>query len=152
MTVCCVYCSHNLFLPLSNRHLCPRVSSDRDGWQNYDVWGCCVTEVEVDILTGEQFVRRVDMIEDAGKPMSPQVNASGSPPRGGRGGEDWRRSFFCSCCPSRQLISTRSKYMLLCFCAGIPWHLKFLRLMLPHFFVPPLMKVIAYNMKRFVVF
>ncbi len=41
--------------------------------RGYSVWGCTVTEVEVDILTGEMFIVRSDIIEDAGLSTSPQV-------------------------------------------------------------------------------
>lgn len=45
-----------------------------DKVQNYSVWGAVISEVEVDILTGEQYVVRTDLIEDAGLSTSPQVD------------------------------------------------------------------------------
>ena len=50
-----------------------RICPENDGLGNYDIWGAVVTEVEVDILTGEMFVVRADIIEDAGLSVSPQV-------------------------------------------------------------------------------
>jgi len=50
-----------------------RICPENDGLGNYDIWGAVVTEVEVDILTGEMFVVRTDIIEDAGLSVSPQV-------------------------------------------------------------------------------
>ena len=43
--------------------------------KGYSIWGAVVTEVEVDILTGEMYVVRADLIEDAGLSTSPQVPA-----------------------------------------------------------------------------
>ncbi|CAG7825616.1 unnamed protein product [Allacma fusca] len=40
----------------------------------YDVWGLTATEVEIDCLTGEYKVIRVDLIEDAGKSISPDID------------------------------------------------------------------------------
>jgi xanthine dehydrogenase/oxidase len=40
----------------------------------YDVWGSTLMEVEVDILTGEYKIVRTDIIEDAGKSLSPEVD------------------------------------------------------------------------------
>jgi xanthine dehydrogenase molybdopterin-binding subunit B len=50
-----------------------RMNPDRDNITNYSIWAVVVTEVEVDILTGEMRVVRVDLIEDAGLSTSPQV-------------------------------------------------------------------------------
>ena len=38
---------------------------DFDG-DAYNVWGVTASEVELDVLTGEHLIRRVDLIEDAG--------------------------------------------------------------------------------------
>jgi len=57
--------------------LCARFmhSTDRDPSNNiYHVWGAGVTEVEIDILTGEMYIVRSDLIEDAGLSTSPQVD------------------------------------------------------------------------------
>ncbi|XP_063217996.1 xanthine dehydrogenase/oxidase-like [Bacillus rossius redtenbacheri] len=48
--------------------------SPRDGVKPYTIWGATVVEVEVDILTGQHQVSRVDILEDAGKSMSPEVD------------------------------------------------------------------------------
>ena len=39
----------------------------------YNIWGAVISEVEVDVLTGEMYVRRTDLLEDAGLSTSPQV-------------------------------------------------------------------------------
>ena len=52
------------------------MNPDRDNIGNYSIWGVVVTEVEVDILTGETRVVRVDLLEDAGLSTSPQVDSS----------------------------------------------------------------------------
>jgi xanthine dehydrogenase molybdopterin-binding subunit B len=45
-----------------------------DAPENYDIWGAVVTEVEVDVLTGEKKVIRVDLIEDTGSSVNPGTN------------------------------------------------------------------------------
>jgi len=42
--------------------------------RQYDIWGLNLTEVELDVLTGEHKIVRVDFIEDVGKSMSPEVD------------------------------------------------------------------------------
>ena len=42
--------------------------------KNYSIWGVVLTEVEVDILTGEKHIKRCDLIEDAGLSTSPLVS------------------------------------------------------------------------------
>nr|CAI5857543.1 unnamed protein product [Callosobruchus analis] len=44
------------------------------GVQTYLIYGICATEVEVDILTGQKIIHRVDIIEDVGDSMSPLVD------------------------------------------------------------------------------
>ncbi|KAF2904753.1 hypothetical protein ILUMI_01423 [Ignelater luminosus] len=42
--------------------------------QAYDIYGVCITEVEVDILTGIHQITRVDILEDTGTSMSPLID------------------------------------------------------------------------------
>ncbi|XP_028167400.1 xanthine dehydrogenase-like [Ostrinia furnacalis] len=42
--------------------------------QNYNIYGVCFAEVEVDILTGEHEVLRVDLLEDVGRTVNPEVD------------------------------------------------------------------------------
>ena len=37
---------------------------------DYDIFGAVLTEVEVDLLTGEKVVRRTDIMEDVGNSLS----------------------------------------------------------------------------------
>nr|XP_037873009.1 aldehyde oxidase 2 isoform X1 [Bombyx mori] len=48
--------------------------SNKDGLKPYDVYGVVVMEVEVDILTGNHDVLRVDLLEDTGRSMSPGID------------------------------------------------------------------------------
>ncbi|XP_035716457.1 xanthine dehydrogenase/oxidase-like [Folsomia candida] len=45
-----------------------------DELKSYDVWAVCVTEVDVDVLTGEYKIVRVDLAQDAGLSLSPEVD------------------------------------------------------------------------------
>lgn len=38
------------------------------------MWGAIVTEIELDILTGEMTIRRADLVEDTGTSISPEVD------------------------------------------------------------------------------
>lgn len=42
--------------------------------QPYHVYGLALTEVEIDILTGNMLIKRVDILEDAGESISPFVD------------------------------------------------------------------------------
>ncbi|XP_037902815.1 xanthine dehydrogenase-like isoform X2 [Hermetia illucens] len=42
--------------------------------QVYDVWGLCLSEIEVDILTGNLVIKRVDILEDTGESLSPIID------------------------------------------------------------------------------
>ncbi|CAG9788136.1 unnamed protein product [Diatraea saccharalis] len=48
--------------------------SMKDGVKPYDIYGAVVLEVEVDILTGNHDVRRVDLLEDTGRSLSPEID------------------------------------------------------------------------------
>ncbi|XP_050301532.1 xanthine dehydrogenase/oxidase-like [Anthonomus grandis grandis] len=50
------------------------VFNDGKGIQDYDIFGLCTTEVEVDILTGQKVISRVDIIEDVGQSLSPLID------------------------------------------------------------------------------
>nr|XP_018909623.1 PREDICTED: xanthine dehydrogenase-like [Bemisia tabaci] len=42
--------------------------------KTYNIFGACVTEVEVDILTGKYLILRTDIIEDAGVSLNPELD------------------------------------------------------------------------------
>ncbi|XP_049875014.1 uncharacterized protein LOC126373077 isoform X1 [Pectinophora gossypiella] len=48
--------------------------STNDPIEGYSVYGCCATEVELDVLSGAHVVRRVDLLEDTAVSLSPQVD------------------------------------------------------------------------------
>ena len=50
-----------------------RVNPENDNWKAYNVWGVTATEVEVDVLTGEMYIVRTDLLQDAGLATNPNV-------------------------------------------------------------------------------
>lgn len=53
--------------------------SAQESWQlnetqDYDIFGVTACEVELDVLTGNTLLRRVDLLEDTGESMSPLVD------------------------------------------------------------------------------
>ncbi|XP_047998050.1 indole-3-acetaldehyde oxidase-like [Leguminivora glycinivorella] len=48
--------------------------SSNDGVKPYFIYGVVALELEVDILTGNHDVRRVDLLEDTGRSLSPEID------------------------------------------------------------------------------
>ncbi|XP_075976602.1 uncharacterized protein LOC142976904 isoform X2 [Anticarsia gemmatalis] len=48
--------------------------SPNDNLVGYDVYGMCAAEVELDVLTGNHIIRRLDILEDTGVSMSPEID------------------------------------------------------------------------------
>ena len=72
--MCSIYVSFQpRSLCLSHRVLA-RFEVQKDHYTGYNVWGAGISEVEVDILTGQMFVVRTDLLEDAGLSTSPVVD------------------------------------------------------------------------------
>uniref|UniRef100_A0A1L8DXU8 Indole-3-acetaldehyde oxidase n=2 Tax=Nyssomyia neivai TaxID=330878 RepID=A0A1L8DXU8_9DIPT len=46
----------------------------KDDLTNYDIWGVSCAEIEIDTLTGMFQLRRVDILEDTGESLSPNVD------------------------------------------------------------------------------
>lgn len=42
--------------------------------KSYPIYGATVTEVEIDVLTGQHLIRRVDIMEDTGVSLSPKID------------------------------------------------------------------------------
>lgn len=54
-------CAHHMFTVL-------------DGVKPYEIYGITIVEVEIDMLTGNHQVLRVDILEDTGESLSPEVD------------------------------------------------------------------------------
>ncbi|KAJ8985872.1 hypothetical protein NQ317_006246 [Molorchus minor] len=51
------------------------MSSPRDPeLSSYEIYGVCATEIELDVLTGQHQVLRVNLLEDVGNSMSPEID------------------------------------------------------------------------------
>ncbi|XP_072944523.1 uncharacterized protein [Epargyreus clarus] len=48
--------------------------SPLDNLVGYNVYGVCAVEIEMDVLTGNHLIHRVDLLEDTGKSLSPEVD------------------------------------------------------------------------------
>lgn len=48
--------------------------SNNDGVKPYFIYGVAALELELDILTGNHDVRRVDLLEDTGRSLSPEID------------------------------------------------------------------------------
>nr|BAR64767.1 aldehyde oxidase [Ostrinia furnacalis] len=50
--------------------------SSKDNVKPYDIYGVVVMEIELDILSGNHDIRRVDLLEDTGRSLSPQIDVA----------------------------------------------------------------------------
>ncbi|XP_046483350.1 xanthine dehydrogenase/oxidase isoform X2 [Neodiprion pinetum] len=66
-----VFAAHQKDVDLCARYM---FAATKDDVKPYAIWGCAVGEVEVDLLTGQHVVTRVDLMVDAGISMSPEVD------------------------------------------------------------------------------
>ncbi|XP_063993362.1 uncharacterized protein LOC135171021 [Diachasmimorpha longicaudata] len=57
-----------------NVNLCVQNMVFEDTSRAYPIYGVTVTEVEVDVLTGQHLIRRVDLLEDVGVSMNPEID------------------------------------------------------------------------------
>jgi len=49
-------------------------SEQNDTFKSYGIYGVTIAEVEIDVLTGQHIIRRVDLIEDAGVSLNPELD------------------------------------------------------------------------------
>ncbi|XP_011261213.1 xanthine dehydrogenase/oxidase [Camponotus floridanus] len=62
---------------LKDVDLCARymyASTQDDTLKPYKIYGLTIAEVEIDLLTGQHIIRRVDIMEDTGKSLSPEID------------------------------------------------------------------------------
>ncbi|XP_008544021.1 uncharacterized protein LOC103568824 isoform X1 [Microplitis demolitor] len=57
-----------------NVDLCARSMVTNGPEHGYPIYGAAVAEVELDLLTGQHLIRRVDLLEDAGISMNPEID------------------------------------------------------------------------------
>ncbi|XP_011302811.1 indole-3-acetaldehyde oxidase-like [Fopius arisanus] len=55
-------------------NLCVQVMSSFNASNPYSIYGVTVSEVEIDILTGQHLVQRVDILQDVGTSMNPDID------------------------------------------------------------------------------
>ena len=55
-------------------HLNFRGHGANDKLNGYNIWGLIVSEVELDVLTGERNILRCDLMEDTGATINPEVD------------------------------------------------------------------------------
>lgn len=51
-----------------------QASPSESPYQSYQIYGTCATEIEMDILTGQHEVKRMDIIEDTGDSTNPLID------------------------------------------------------------------------------
>ncbi|XP_039757164.1 indole-3-acetaldehyde oxidase-like isoform X3 [Pararge aegeria] len=49
-------------------------TSEQDKLTAYSIYGVCIAEVELDVLTGNHLLTRVDLVEDTGRSISPEID------------------------------------------------------------------------------
>uniref|UniRef100_A0A240PL19 FAD-binding PCMH-type domain-containing protein n=1 Tax=Anopheles epiroticus TaxID=199890 RepID=A0A240PL19_9DIPT len=59
---------------MKNVDLCATYMYKADDLQAYIIWGLACSEVEIDVLTGNVQLRRVDILEDTGESLSPGID------------------------------------------------------------------------------
>lgn len=59
----------NIFLCATSQY-----SPKESPYQEYHIYGICATEVEVDVLTGQHLVTRMDVLEDTGDSINPLLD------------------------------------------------------------------------------
>ncbi|XP_015110494.1 xanthine dehydrogenase [Diachasma alloeum] len=57
-----------------NVNLCVQAMLPADSSKGYPIYAVTVSEVEVDMLTGQHVIRRVDLLEDVGISMNPEID------------------------------------------------------------------------------
>lgn len=51
-----------------------KTTYNKNEMQEYTIWGCAAAEIEIDLLTGNLQLTRVDLLEDTGESMSPGID------------------------------------------------------------------------------
>lgn len=51
-----------------------KTAYNKNEMQEYTIWGCAAAEIEIDLLTGNLQLTRVDLLEDTGESMSPGID------------------------------------------------------------------------------
>lgn len=62
--------AHLSGVDLSAHHMATQL----DGLTNYSIYGVTITEVEIDVITGQHQILRVDILEDTGESLSPDID------------------------------------------------------------------------------
>ncbi|RZC34943.1 indole-3-acetaldehyde oxidase-like, partial [Asbolus verrucosus] len=62
---------HSEFINLSASSI---AGPKEPGIENYNIYGVCAAEIELDVLTGQHLLIRVDLLEDAGTSTNPSID------------------------------------------------------------------------------
>ncbi|KOC64413.1 Aldehyde oxidase 2 [Habropoda laboriosa] len=65
-----VFTAHSKDVDLCSRYM----FTTKDDIKSYPIYGATIAEIELDVLTGQHIVRRVDIVEDAGRSMNPELD------------------------------------------------------------------------------
>ncbi|XP_011694376.1 PREDICTED: xanthine dehydrogenase/oxidase-like [Wasmannia auropunctata] len=67
-----VFTAYQKDVDLCARHMF--AASQDDTIRPYGIYGVTIAEVEIDVLTGQHIIRRVDLMEDAGISLNPEID------------------------------------------------------------------------------
>ncbi|XP_018394483.1 PREDICTED: indole-3-acetaldehyde oxidase-like [Cyphomyrmex costatus] len=68
-----IFAAYKKDIDLCARYMVP-TGPTKDELKPYNIYGVTIAEVEIDVLTGQHIIRRVDLMEDAGVSLNPAID------------------------------------------------------------------------------